>query len=116
MMPIIVILLVGEILFRFFDAEQDTIMFRTPQSWFPKWRWYIENNWGTKNWWLKVPFSMLLDGWHFIKFCAQMVRIVSPVTLAIMLLGFPLWFIPIAVIALYGIGGIVFELTYGSKI
>ena len=113
---VIVILLIGEILFRYFDAEMDTIRFRPNQSWFPNWEWWISTKWQFDNWFIKVPFSMLQNGWHFVKFLAQMVRIASPVTLAIMLLGYPLWFIPIAIIVLYGIGGIVFEITYGSKL
>lgn len=113
---VIIILLIGEMLFRFFDAEMDTIRFRPTQSWFPKWEWYVSNKWQFDNWWIKVPFSMLQNGWHFIKFVAQMVRIASPVTLAVLYLVYPLWIIPIIIGIIYGLGGLVWEFTYGSKI
>ena len=112
MITALIILLIAEILYRFFDAEQDTIMFRTPQSWFPKWRWYIENNWGTKSWWLKVPFSMFLDGWHFIKYLMQMVRI-GALVLVFCLAYSVQWYYGIGLlIGLYGLGGIIWEITY----
>ena len=45
--------------------ECDQILFHKPLCFFPKWKWYAENNWRTKSWWLKYPLSMFCDGWHF---------------------------------------------------
>lgn len=110
----IIVLLQSEFLFRLFDAEMDTIRFRPTESWFSKKTWYVSNNWQTKNWFLKVPFSMFLDGWHFIKFLAQMARIFPMAFFACMLCNYNLLFtIPISIL-LYAFGGIVWESTYGD--
>jgi len=114
MILVLFILLLSEFLFRLFDAEMDTIRLRYPECWCPGWAWYIENNWQVKSWWLKVPFSMLLDGWHFIKFLAQMARIIPLCLFACMLLDINFLFTIPGTIVLYGLGGIVWELTYGT--
>ncbi len=69
------------ILSAIFNSEMDTIVHRPHQAWVNGWlkriipaskyerfrSWYLENRWEEKSWWLKVPFSFLLDGWHNMK-------------------------------------------------
>ena len=45
-------------------SERDMLATRRQDTLFPKWSWYVGNNWQTKSWWIKNPFSFLLDGWH----------------------------------------------------
>jgi len=115
MILVIFILLLSEFLFRFFDAEMDTLKFRPAECWFPNWVWYSGNNWKDRNWFIKVPLSMFLDGWHFVKFLAQMVRIIPLCLFACMLLDINFLFTIPGTIVLYGLGGIVWELTYGTN-
>ncbi len=100
------------ILSELFDSQMDTIKFRPLQAWLQS-EWYLRNNWGTKNWLLKVPFSFLNDGWHFIKG----LRIVTINIIAALLLRQYLHinFI-LLVLGLYIVHGIIFETFYGRKL
>lgn len=48
-------------------SEKDLIEHHKDLVLFPNWKWYVENRWKTKSWWLKNVFTMFLDGWHFWK-------------------------------------------------
>jgi|GEM_PF-6767427 len=48
-------------------SEKDLIQHHSDLTFFPNWKWYVENRWKTKSWWLKNVFTMFLDGWHFWK-------------------------------------------------
>jgi len=111
MITSIIILVIGEALYRFCDAEMDTIKFRPQDSWYPKWGWYVSTEWHFP-FWLKVPFSMLQNGWHFIKFLMQMARI-GAIVLVVCLTYSVEWYYGIGLlIALYAFGGIIWEITY----
>lgn len=45
--------------------EVDYIDHQPKYSFFPNWKWYVENRWQTKSWWLKNVFTVFLDGGHF---------------------------------------------------
>lgn len=109
-----IVLLQSEFLFRLFDAEMDTIRFKPNESWFSKSPWYISNEWRFSNWFIKVPFSMFQNGWHFIKFFAQISRIAPMAFFACIICNYNLLFtIPISIF-LYAFGGIFWESTYGD--
>jgi len=113
MSDILILLLLSEFLYRLFDAEMDTIKFRLNECWFNEWEWYTSNNWQTGNWFLKVPFSMFLDGWHFIKFLMQMVRIIPLIILINLLYHLNIYVSALILIGVYAYGGAVWEITYG---
>jgi len=48
-------------------SEKDLIKHHKDLVLFPNWKWYVENRWKTKSWWLKNVFTMFLDGFHFWK-------------------------------------------------
>jgi hypothetical protein len=82
------------------NAEMDRI--KNKKGLF-KSEWWNNNLWENRNWFVKYPFSFLLDGWHFCK--------------SIMLMSFCLLIagnILFAVI-LYTVFGIVFNLIYHRK-
>jgi hypothetical protein len=60
-----IILIILAILYIIAKDECDQIVHHQ-NGFFPNWKWYSENNWRTKSWWLKYPFSMFCDGWHFM--------------------------------------------------
>ena len=111
MITALVILTAAEVLYRYFDAEMDTIKFRPAESWWFNWKWYVSTEWHFP-FWLKIPFSMLQNGWHFIKFLMQMVRIGAIVLVFCLAYGV-VWYYGIGLlIGLYGFGGIIWEITY----
>ncbi len=93
-----------------FNSQMDTIQFRQKDAWFGSW--WVANNWQTKSWLLKVPFSFLNDGWHFCK----MIRIISLFVLLGFYLqgltGLPFYLITLL---LYVFHGGVWEFCYGRK-
>jgi len=113
MITIIVLVLVSEFLYGLFDGEMDTIKFRPQQSWFPESKWYISNPWKDRSWWIKVPFSMLLDGWHFVKYLKEFQRALVLVLIIVLLSNISFYWL-FASIGLYAYRGICWELTYGN--
>jgi len=45
-------------------SERDMLAKRKQDSLFPKWSWYVKDNWQTKSWWIKNPLSFLMGGWY----------------------------------------------------
>lgn len=51
-----------------FDSQKDRIAKQhSKKVWFPKWKWWISNNWENQPDWKKRILYMLLDGWHWCK-------------------------------------------------
>ena len=102
------------ILFGFSKHERDQIAYHKKDCLFPHSVWYSENNWQTKSWWLKNPFSMFLDGWHLMEsinvasFCSMTVLMVST------LYQLPIYVYILLGVILYGIIGLIHSILDGS--
>lgn len=107
---IIILLLVAFI----FDAERDTIEFRPHQSWFPRSKYWTEK-WGGTNPILKTVLVFLMDGWHLCKTVYLWSLFSAIGVLVIMINSLSYWWLPVIVVVLWGINGLVFEMSYGNK-
>ena len=87
-------------------SEKDLIEHNPDKSFFPKWKWYVQNNWRTKSWWLKNVFTVFLDGWHFWK----TVEILILSYWFVLLTGISYWWI----IPIYAITGAYHSIRNGS--
>ena len=102
------------ILFGFSKHERDQIAYHKDKCLFPNSVWYSENQWQTKSWWLKNPFSFLLDGWHLMEsinvasFCAVTVITVS------MIYNIPTWGLILLGVIQYGLIGLIHSILDGS--
>jgi len=107
----VAILSISFILTFIFNSQMDKIKFEPTGAWF-KSSWWLSNNWQTKNWLLKVPFSFLLDGWHFCK-SVQTYSYLMPLSL-IICNQFSIniyWSFSVNIIP-YAIGGIIWQIFY----
>jgi len=89
-------------------SERDMLAKRKQDSLFPKWGWYVENNWKTKSWWIKNPLSFLLDGWHFW----EAVNVF--IACWFVALTFDLTHNWIEAIAFYGVFGLIHNIHFNS--
>lgn len=85
-------------------SQQDTLMFDSTKAWFQN-KWWISREYKF-NFWLKVPFSFLQNGWHL----CDAVRTFSLLLIIALLLGY--WWLAIIGYAVYGI---IFEIFYKIK-
>jgi hypothetical protein len=111
LLTVIIIILIAEFLNGFLDGEMDTIKFRPNESWFPNSVWWITSLWKDRNWFIKVPFSMFLDGWHFVKFLKEYSRSLSIVVIVVLTMDLSFYYL-FASILLYAYRGIIWEITY----
>ena len=92
------------------NAEMDVIKFHPSKALF-KSDWWTENGNVNRTWLMKVPLSMLLDGWHFCKFVMRLTECL----LFAYLLGFSGIVLSIVAVLFYGFIGAVFELVYNRN-
>jgi len=85
--------------------ESDFIDFQPKYCFFPNWRWYVENRWETKSWWLKNVFTVFLDGSHFAR---TLYRIIGYFFFSQLL--FQGWLVYATTIALYIVTGAIHSL------
>ena len=98
----------------FAKHERDQIAYHKKDCLFPDWEWYTKNAWKTKSWWLKVPFSFALDGWHFMEsLIMASVSTLIVINVSMLYNVYIVWLILLGV-ALYGIIGGVHSLLDGS--
>lgn len=112
-MTIIVIGFLYSIIAAIMNSEMDTILFRNNDAWFNS-HWWRKYNLA-KNWWTKVPFSFLADGWHF---CKAVQEYSYAFIFSLMVVSvydiFWLWAYLIA-IPIYTLRGIIWEIFYKLK-
>lgn len=92
------------------DSQMDILKFQPSLSWFKSdwWQGKGKYSWDKRTWWTKNIFSMVSDGWHFLKF----IRIfLICFALSYLLSGSFVWIV-IQAIILYIIIGIIFEVGY----
>lgn len=77
----VIALMILLLLFIIGESEKDLIEHTPHKSFFPRWKWYVENRWQTHSFWLKNVFTMFLDGWHFWKAVTVAIPLIYFVTL-----------------------------------
>ena len=89
-------------------SERDMLAKRRQDTLFPKWSWYVEDNWNTKSWWIKNPLSFLMGGWYLW----EAVNVF--ISCYFVALSFDLTHNWIEAIALYGVFGLIHNIHFNS--